>query len=51
MKETKTVGAYEARTHLSALLRYVAKGHEVIITRHGKPIAKLVPMEHSIGRR
>ena len=37
-----TVGAFEAKTHLSSLLERVAAGEEVIITKHGKPIAKLV---------
>lgn len=38
----KRVGIFEAKTHLSALLDEVEKGGEVTITRHGKPIAKLV---------
>jgi prevent-host-death family protein len=38
-----TVGAFEAKTHFSALLERVARGEEVLITRHGKPIARLVP--------
>ena len=38
-----SVGAFEAKTHLSTLLDRVADGEEVIITRHGKPVAKLVP--------
>ncbi len=37
-----TVGAFEAKTHLSALLDRVAEGEEVIITKHGKPVARLV---------
>jgi prevent-host-death family protein len=37
-----TVGAFEAKTNLSALLERVAGGEEVVITKHGKPIAKLV---------
>ena len=38
----KQVGIFEAKTHLSALLDEVEKGGEVTITRHGKPVAKLV---------
>ena len=38
----KNVGIFEAKTHLSALLDEVEKGGEVTITRHGKPVAKLV---------
>ena len=36
------VGAFEAKTRLSALLDRVAAGEEVVITRHGKPVARLV---------
>ena len=44
MAETPlTVGAFEAKTHLSSLLARVAKGEEVVITRHGKAVARLVP--------
>jgi len=39
-----TVGSYEAKTHLPALLERVAKGEEIVITRHGVPVAKLVPV-------
>jgi prevent-host-death family protein len=38
-----TVGAFEAKTRLSALLELVEKGEQVQITRRGKPIARLVP--------
>ena len=37
-----TVGAFEAKTHLSSLLDRVAAGEEVVITRHGKPVARLI---------
>jgi prevent-host-death family protein len=38
------VGAYEAKTHLPALLERVARGEQITITKHGKPIARLVPV-------
>ncbi len=38
-----TVGAFDAKTHLPALLKRVAKGEIIQITRRGVPIAKLVP--------
>lgn len=41
--EMITVGAFEAKTHLSSLLERVERGEEVLITRHGKAIARLVP--------
>jgi len=37
-----TVGAFEAKTHLSSLLEKVAAGEEVVITKHGKAVARLV---------
>lgn len=39
----KTVGAFEAKTHLNELLRQVSEGETIRITRRGVPIAKLVP--------
>jgi prevent-host-death family protein len=39
----KAVGAYEAKTHLPRLLEDVAAGKSVIITKHGVPVARLVP--------
>ena len=44
---TITVGAFEAKTHLSALLDRVAGGEEVVITRRGKPVARLVSVVHT----
>ena len=40
-----TLGAFEAKTHLSSLLDRVAQGEEVVITKRGKPVARLVPIE------
>ena len=37
------VGSFEAKTHLSSLLARVARGEEVLITKRGKPMARLVP--------
>lgn len=38
------VNVHEAKTHLSKLLRRVAAGEEIVISRSGKPIARLVPI-------
>lgn len=38
-----TVGSFEAKTHLPQLLERVAQGEKILITRHGKPVAMLVP--------
>lgn len=42
---SKTVGAYEAKTHFSELLERAAGGEEITITKHGHPVAKLVPIQ------
>jgi prevent-host-death family protein len=36
------VGAFEAKTHLSDLLDRVEQGEEIVITRRGRPVARLV---------
>ena len=41
----KSVGAYEAKTHLPALLKEVERGLEIVITRRARPIARLVPIQ------
>jgi len=40
----QTIGAFEAKTHFSALLEQVEQGEQVIITKHGRSVAKLVPV-------
>ena len=40
----ETIGLFEAKTHLSELVARAEQGEEVIITRHNKPVAKLVPI-------
>ncbi len=39
----RTIGAFEAKTHFSALLEQVENGEQILITKHGHPIAKMVP--------
>lgn len=39
------VGAFEAKTYLSSLLEKVNRGEEVLITRRGKAVARLVPAQ------
>jgi prevent-host-death family protein len=38
-----TIGAYEAKTHLPALLDRVERGETIVITRHGRAVAELRP--------
>ena len=45
----REVGVLAAKTHLSALIEEVEKGEHVVITRHGRPVARLVP--DAIGSR
>jgi prevent-host-death family protein len=40
----KIVNIYEAKTHLSRLLREVALGEDVVIAKDGRPLARLVPV-------
>lgn len=40
-----TIGAFEAKTHFSSLLERAEKGEEITITKHGRPVARLVPAE------
>jgi len=43
MIEMREVQASEAKTHLPQLLDDVERGETILITRHGRPIARLVP--------
>jgi prevent-host-death family protein len=40
----KTVNVHEAKTHLSRLIEEVEAGHEVVIARGGRPVARLAPL-------
>jgi len=44
----KEIGAFEAKNKLSQLLDQVERGEEVIITRHGKAVARLIPPTPSV---
>ena len=46
----REIGAFEAKSKLGTLLDWVANGEEVLITRRGKPVARLVPAEPGIDR-
>ena len=39
------VTALEAKTRFGTLLQRVAKGEEIVITRYGKPVARIIPAE------
>lgn len=43
------IGASDAKTHWSRLLDWVAAGESFTITKHGRPVAKLVPIVTAQG--
>lgn len=46
----REVGAFEAKNKLSELLDLAEGGEEVVITRHGKEVARLVPPRGTVNR-
>jgi len=46
----KSIGAFEAKTHLSDLLERVSRGEKFTITRHGIPTAQLLPISERAGQ-
>jgi prevent-host-death family protein len=42
----ESIGAFEAKTHLSSLLDRAERGERITITKRGRPVAMLVPVEH-----
>jgi len=42
-----SIGSFEAKTHLAHLLERAMQGEEIVITRRGKPVAKLGPVQAS----
>jgi prevent-host-death family protein len=50
-EDLDTVNMHEAKTHLSRLVARVEGGEQIVITRAGKPAAKLVPMPKKLGPR
>jgi prevent-host-death family protein len=46
----REVGAFEAKNRLGQLLDLVERGEEIVITRHGKAVAHLVPPRPAFNR-
>ncbi len=46
----REIGAFEAKNTLGTLLDLVQNGEEIVITRHGKPVARLIPNTRGIDR-
>lgn len=40
----KKVGIFEAKTHFSALIDEVISGESIVVTKNGRPVARLVPL-------
>ena len=51
MKAARQVNVHDAKTHLSRLLARVEAGEAIVIARSGRPIARLVPVRRTRGRR
>ena len=47
----RSVNVHEAKTHLSRLLKLVAAGEEITISKAGKPVARLVPIAGAATQR
>ena len=45
------IGAFEAKTHFARVLDRVEQGETITITRHGRPIARIVPEDQHNGDR
>lgn len=45
------VNIHEAKTHLSKLLARVAAGEQIVISKSGKPVARLVPWKQNMKQR
>jgi prevent-host-death family protein len=48
--DSKRIGAFEAKNTLGALLDRVERGEEIVITRHGRPVARLGPVSVTADR-
>jgi len=49
----QTVSLFDAKTHLSRLIDQIASGteSEIVISRNGKPVARVVPIHEDVSRR
>ena len=50
MTQPTTVSLYEAKTHLSELGDRASRGEEIVVTKHGKPTFRIVPVVEKIPR-
>lgn len=45
---SQTITAFDAKNRLGRLLDRVVAGEELVITRHGEPVAKLIPIDENV---
>ncbi|MFJ7155912.1 type II toxin-antitoxin system Phd/YefM family antitoxin [Streptomyces sp. NPDC101118] len=50
MEAARQYNVHEAKTHFSKILEAVATGEEVIISKSGEPVAKVIPLPHKVRR-
>ncbi|WP_129263859.1 type II toxin-antitoxin system prevent-host-death family antitoxin [Streptomyces sp. M3] len=50
MEAARQYNVHEAKTHFSRILQQVETGEEVVISRAGEPIAKVVPLRYKVNR-
>ncbi|MCH6160700.1 type II toxin-antitoxin system Phd/YefM family antitoxin [Streptomyces marispadix] len=50
MEAAKPYNVHEAKTHFSRILEQVATGEEVVISKAGEPVAKVVPLRPKVQR-
>ena len=43
----KSIGSFEAKTHLPRILKQVEAGETFVVTRNGKPVARIAPVERA----
>ncbi len=45
------VNIHEAKTHLSRIIEQIISGKEIVIAKHGKPVARLIPYSNAVKKR
>ena len=45
------INIHEAKTHLSRLIEQTISGDEIVIAKHGKPVARLIPYRNTVKKR
>jgi prevent-host-death family protein len=51
MAEGNSMSIYEAKTHFSRLVARAEAGEETVVTRHGRPVARIAPLQEPPRKR